>query len=166
MGLIQITAGYLAKHLFQLKCWYYKKKFRDCGKNLSVYGRPRVIHGENIILGNHVNLNDGALLNATSSKIIIGDNVTVSSDAKIIAASYSREEFMMKGQRTHIPGGGISIGSNVWICAGVTILPGIQITGEYVILGAGSVITKNIIQGCSVYAGNPARLISNDSVNN
>lgn len=101
-----MTAGYIAKYLFQLKCWYYKKKFRDCGKNLSVYGRPRVIHGENIILGNHVNLNDGALLNATSSKIIIGDNVTVSSDAKIIAASYSREEFMMKGQRTHIPGGG------------------------------------------------------------
>lgn len=159
MGMIQITAGYFTKHLFQLKCWYYKKQFRDCGKNLSVYGRPRVIHGENIILGNHVNLNDGALLNATASKIIIGDNVTISSDAKIIAASYNKEEFMMKGKRTHI-GGEITIGNNVWICAGVTILPGIQITGEYIILGAGSVVTKNIRQDCGVYAGNPARLIS------
>lgn len=105
MGMIQITAGYFTKHLFRLKCWYYKKQFRDCGKNLSVYGRPRVIHGENIILGNHVNLNDGALLNATASKIIIGDNVTISSDAKIIAASYNKEEFMMKGKRIHIGGG-------------------------------------------------------------
>lgn len=95
----------LRKNIFNLKCCYYKKKFLDCGKNLLVYGKPRIVHGENIILGNNVNLNDGVILNGTSSKIKIGNNVTISSDAKIIAASYNTEEFIMKGNRIHISGG-------------------------------------------------------------
>jgi len=49
------------------------------------------------------------------------------------------------------------IGGNAKIGANCTILPGIKI-GENSLIGAGSVVTKNVESG-SIYAGNPARFI-------
>ena len=51
----------------------------------------------------------------------------------------------------------VKIGKNVWIGADCTILPGV-IIGENSIIGAGSVVTKNIPNNVIV-AGNPAKLI-------
>ena len=100
--------------------YYYRKIFGKCGKNLLIYGKPRIIYGKNITIGNNVNINDGVMLNATCSNIEIGSNVTISTDAKILAASYDKERFIMTGERKHI-GGGITIGNNVWICANVIV---------------------------------------------
>ena len=46
------------------------------------------------------------------------------------------------------------IGDNVWIGANVTILPGVTI-GDYVVVAAGSVVTKDVPSGVLV-AGVPA----------
>ena len=46
---------------------------------------------------------------------------------------------------------------NCWIGAGATILPGVTV-GENAIVGAGSVVTKDVEPNTAV-AGNPARLI-------
>ena len=51
----------------------------------------------------------------------------------------------------------ITIGNNVWIGAGVIILPGVTI-GNNVVIGAGSVVTKNI-PAYSLAVGNPCRVI-------
>lgn len=51
----------------------------------------------------------------------------------------------------------IEIGDNVWIGGGVTIIGGVKI-GQNSIIGAGSVVTKNIPDGVIV-AGNPAKVI-------
>ena len=51
----------------------------------------------------------------------------------------------------------IHIGNNVWFGAGVTVLPGITV-GDNAIVGAGSVVTKDIPAN-AIVAGNPARLI-------
>jgi len=51
------------------------------------------------------------------------------------------------------------IGDNVFIGMNSIIMPGVHI-GNNVIIGAGSVVTKNIPNNC-IYAGNPARIISN-----
>ena len=51
----------------------------------------------------------------------------------------------------------ITVGNNVFIGSGTTILPGICI-GDDVIIGAGSVVARNIPASC-VAAGVPARVI-------
>ena len=51
----------------------------------------------------------------------------------------------------------IVIGDNVWIGGDVTILPGVTIGAEAVI-GAGSVVTKDVPAGV-VAAGNPCRVL-------
>lgn len=51
----------------------------------------------------------------------------------------------------------ITIGNNVYIGTGCTILPGVTI-GDNVIIGAGSIVTKDVPDGC-VYAGVPAKFI-------
>ncbi len=53
----------------------------------------------------------------------------------------------------------ITIGKQVWIGGGVTILPGVEI-GDRAVIGAGSVVTKNI-PADTVAVGNPCRVIKN-----
>ena len=52
----------------------------------------------------------------------------------------------------------ISVGSNVWIGGGATILPGVTI-GEGAVIGAASVVTKDV-EPYTVVAGNPAKMIN------
>ncbi len=51
----------------------------------------------------------------------------------------------------------IEIGSDVWVGGGAIILPGVTI-GSRTVIGAGSVVTRNIPDGVFA-AGNPCRVI-------
>ena len=51
----------------------------------------------------------------------------------------------------------ITVGNNVWIGAGVQVMPGVTI-GDNVVIGGGSVVVKDIPSG-SVAVGNPCRVL-------
>ncbi|GAA1863269.1 sugar O-acetyltransferase [Paeniglutamicibacter psychrophenolicus] len=53
----------------------------------------------------------------------------------------------------------ITIGDNVWIGGGATVLPGVSI-GDNSVIGAGSVVTRDVPANV-VAVGNPARVIKN-----
>lgn len=51
----------------------------------------------------------------------------------------------------------VEIGSDVWVGGGAIILPGVHI-GSRAVIGAGSVVTRDIPEGMFA-AGNPCRVI-------
>lgn len=51
----------------------------------------------------------------------------------------------------------ITIGNGCWIATASTILPGVSV-GDYSVVAAGSVVTKNVEEH-SVVGGNPAKFI-------
>lgn len=89
--------------------------------------------------------------------ITIGDRVTVTGSVTFLTHDGSTWLVRNNTNQRFYKYGEIVIGSDVFIGANVTIMPGIVI-GSKVIVGAGSVVTKNIPDN-SVVAGNPAKLI-------
>jgi len=51
----------------------------------------------------------------------------------------------------------VTIGNDVWIGKRAIIKPGVTV-GNHAIIGAGSIVTKDIF-ACAIVAGNPARII-------
>lgn len=141
----------LKKSIKQLKC---------CGKKLVIFGAGQeLIHPENITIGEDVGLNSNVIINATESQIDIGNRVTISSNAMILAASYDPKSFLLNYEsvRKHCFSK-IIIGNDVWICAGAILLPNVEIA-DHVIVGAGSVVNKSIKESHVVVAGNPAKIV-------
>jgi maltose O-acetyltransferase len=65
---------------------------------------------------------------------------------------------MDAGQRRHKEfGRPVDIGADVWIGGAAIILPGVRI-GSRAVIGAGSVVTRDVPQGVFA-AGNPCRVI-------
>jgi maltose O-acetyltransferase len=84
--------------------------------------------------------------------ITIGDEVTIAPRARIMAHDASTKRHL---GYTKI--GKVTIGKRVFVGAEALILPGVTI-GENSIIGAGSVVTKDIPPN-AVAAGNPAKVI-------
>jgi maltose O-acetyltransferase len=85
--------------------------------------------------------------------VTIGAGTQIGPGVQILAADHPRDP----GQRrTGLElGRPVTIGCNVWIGGGALILPGVTI-GDDAIVGAGSVVTRNVAAGATV-VGNPAR---------
>ena len=142
-----------------------KDKIGFCGENLKAFGEIEIFSGENISIGSNCKINPDVFLNGRSG-ITIGDNVTLSHGAKLISTGYDVEHWMETGERTHFTDKPIFIGNNCWIGANAVILPGVKITGEYVIIGAGAIVTKDITESRVLVAGNPARIVKHYEVKN
>ena len=80
---------------------------------------------------------------------MFGPNVTVATAGHPIAP-----ELRGKGLQYNMP---VRIGRNCWLGAGVIVLPGVTI-GDNVVVGAGSVVTKDIPSNV-VAVGNPCRVL-------
>lgn len=88
--------------------------------------------------------------------VTIGDNVLFAPNVQIYTAGHPLD---VKGRVEDAIEFGypITIGDNVWLGGGVIVCPGVNI-GENTVIGAGSVVTKDIPANV-VAAGNPCRVI-------
>lgn len=89
--------------------------------------------------------------------ITFGDNVLLGTNVTFTTAGHATDpQERMDGVEFAYP---INIGSNVWFGTNSIVLPGVTI-GDGVVVGAGSVVTKDISNDC-VVVGSPARVIKN-----
>lgn len=106
--------------------------------------------GKNFYTNHNVTILDGA-------KVTIGDNVFIAPNCVLSTAGHAIDsEQRISGLEIALP---ITIGDNVWIGANVSVLPGVTI-GSNTIIGAGSVVNKNIPNGV-IAVGNPCKVIRN-----
>jgi acetyltransferase-like isoleucine patch superfamily enzyme len=96
----------------------------------------------------------------------IGDRTEIHSGEKIVIGKHVRIgwDCLIMDRDYHAPPGEeeertapIIIEDNVWIGARAIILKGVTI-GHDAVVGAGSVVTKNV-EPCTMVAGNPARVV-------
>jgi len=144
--------GFIFKYFRYFLCRFL---FAQCGFNVNVERGAYFGMGGKIIVGNNSGLGANCLV---PSDLIMGDNVMMGPDCIIYSANHNFTSCEIPMNRQgHYPREITKIGNDVWIGSRVIILPGKKI-GNGVIIGAGSVITKDC-DDFGIYGGNPARLI-------
>ena len=109
-------------------------------------------YGYNIRLGRDVFLNFNCVI-LDVCEVDIGDLTQIGPGVQILTADHPRiAAERAKGIEFGKP---ITIGRNVWIGGGAIILPGVTL-GDDCLVGAGSVVTRDVPPGATVM-GNPAR---------
>lgn len=95
--------------------------------------------------------------------LILGNDVLMGPDVIMLSSSHAFDRLDLpinqQGARPRHP---IVIGNDVWIGTRVIILPGVRI-GDHAIIGAGSVVTKDV-PPLAIIGGNPARFIRSRNV--
>lgn len=121
-------------------------------KSFDKSGSTEIIPGFMCFYGN-INAGDKVVLNDTFildyAPVYIGKNTKFSFENMVITSEHDRDNFETVRARP------IHIGKNVWITSRCIILPGVSI-GDNSVIGAGSVVTKDIPANCFA-AGNPAK---------
>lgn len=131
----------------------------------SVYSSGKVLQSLNPYLS--IGKNFHATRNLTiqcAGRTTIGNDVLVASDVFIIDYNHGMNPNTSSYLENLLDVSEVSIADGVWIGNNVIILPGVHI-GKKAIIGAGSVVTKDV-PDFSIAVGNPARVIkSYDSEN-
>lgn len=111
---------------------------------------------ENFEVGDYVYVGPNAWI-STYGKVRVGNGVIIGPRLKVYTGNhhYDSTEYIPYDEITIAKN--VLIGDNVWIGGDVTILPGVVIE-EGAIIGACSVVTKNVPQG-AIVGGNPAKIL-------
>lgn len=110
--------------------------------------------GKHVHFGSHVYVNFNLTL-VDDTHIYVGDYTMIGPNVVLATAGHPiLPELREKAAQYNLP---IHIGKNVWIGAGVIVLPGV-IIGDNSVIGAGSIVTKDIPANV-VAVGNPCYIV-------
>lgn len=131
-----------------------RKLFGKTGNNFLIEQPFYCDYGYNIEIGENLFINYNCII-LDEAKVTFGDNVFIGPGCGFYTAEHPLDVVQRnEGLEYAYP---IAVGNNVWIGAQVVVLSGVSI-GENTVIGAGSVVTKDIPDNV-VAAGNPCRIL-------
>lgn len=144
---------------FALTPWFARKArllaCKICGGKLSgsvsIARKCRIDYPWRLSMGDKSSLADGAWAYCLDN-ITIGKNCCIGEDVRLLTGTHS-----VSSPHLDLVTKPITIHDNVWIATAAIVLPGVTI-GEGAVIGAGSVVTRDVAPW-SVVAGNPAKFI-------
>lgn len=132
-----------------------KKMFAEIGENCYIeppfhanWGGRHVHFGKNVYANFNLTMVDDTHI-FVGDYTLFGPNVTVATAGHPILP-----QLRQRGLQYNMP---VHIGKNCWIGAGAVLVPGVTI-GDHVVIGAGSVVTKDLPDNV-VAVGNPCRVL-------
>lgn len=109
-----------------------------------------VVRSHEVKIGKRVIIMNGCLM-MSAGGITIDDDAQIAANVQLISNNHDLKDRMIITCKP------VHICRRAWIGAGATILPGVTV-GENAVVGAGSVVTKDVPAN-TIVAGNPARII-------
>lgn len=151
------TTPFVGRLSKAIRSWLCRRLFVSAGHNINVdrkarFGRNAVTLGNNSGLGEDFHLQNCSL--------VVGDNVIMAPCVTILGGGhqYQHRDRTIISQGV-LPKSELTIGDDVWIGRGVTILGNVSRIGTGAVVGAQAVVTHDVPE-YAVVAGNPARIIS------
>ena len=133
---------------------FLAKIFGKIGEKCNILPPFRCDYGFHIEVGENFFANYNFIV-LDGNYVRIGDNVWIAPNVGIYAAGHPLDvEDRIGGEEYAFP---VTIGDNVWIGGGVTIIGGVTI-GRNAVVAAGSVVIRDVPPDTLV-AGNPARVV-------
>lgn len=139
----------------ELRTKLLKSMFAEIGENCYIeppfyanFGGAHCHFGNNVYANFHLTCVD-------DTHIYVGDNTMIGPNVTLASAGHPvLPSLREKGYQYNLP---VHIGKNCWLGANVVVLPGVTI-GDNSVIGAGSVVTKNIPSNV-VAVGNPCKVL-------
>lgn len=170
-GYLYLPSGELVEHRFKIqdmvddynkfkpsqveeRAEFLKQILGKVGKNVNILPPFKCDYGYHIEVGDNFFANYNFIV-LDGNYVRIGDNVWIAPNVGIYAAGHPLDtEERIAGLEYAFP---VTIGDNVWIGGSTTIIGGVTI-GKNSVIGAGSVVIRDIPEGV-LAAGNPCRVI-------
>lgn len=139
-----------------LRYWIFKALLGQLGRDSLIDYQTYFRYPWKTRIGQGVWINRGCefygSMLAGNAHITIGDHSALGPHVRVLSATHDHRFLTLPDQAASV-----TIGRHVWVGAGASILPGVNI-GDGAVVAAGSVVTRDVGPYCIV-AGNPARFI-------
>jgi len=150
-GIVNSLGYYVYEHL-RWKADIHADKTARIHSTASIRNANNVYVGKN----SHINLNC-CIWAGINSKIVIGENLLMGPGVMICAANHGTKKSMPMTFQPENEAD-IIIGDDVWLGSNAVITAGVKISNG-VIVAAGAVVTKSVLEEYTIVGGVPAKPI-------
>ena len=145
---VPMSPGLAARYLL------LRRLSASCGECVLIGEGVHLLHLSSLEIGDYVSIHPMSYIDAAGG-VRIGSDVSIAHNCSILSAEHDYSDPSMAIRDAPIRRCPTTIGSDVWLGAGVRVLGGVEI-GSRSVVGAGAVVSRDV-PSLTVAVGVPAR---------